>query len=334
MIIERGSIYLDREHIDVLKDEPSYVKKRYGAIARTLAPEPFRILREKAAKMIDLSLRQFYRVLKRFKEEGIAGIRFKSKRPKTIPNKTPKEIEDKVVAVREATGFGPKPISDIVNESLRREGKSKRLYPSLTYNILVRNGEIERERRIQKEWKRFEWGHPNRLIQADLTSFNGVDLLTMEDDHSRKGWAVSLPNKKDTTVVKGMKKLIKMKFDNLLTDNGSQFSRKNNEMRKYCDEYVNEKHIWTSIHHPQTLGKLSAYQKGLKRFLRHILGSSRNRSKIDKYIRIYNHWYNNGKYHSAIDTCPEERYSGQVDNKWFDKLIKALKLEKILLPSR
>lgn len=334
MIIERGDIYLEWEHIDVLKGEPGYVKKRYGAIARTLAPEPFGILRKEAAKMIDLSLRQFYRVLKRFKEEGVSGIRFKSKRPKTTPNKTPEEIENKVVSVRRATGFGPRPVSKIVNESLRREGRSRRLYPSLTYNILVRKGEIERERRIQKDWKRFEWGHPNRLIQADLTSFNGVDLLTIEDDYSRKGWAISLPNKKDTTVIKGMKKLMKIKFDNLLTDNGSQFNRKNSEMRKYCEEYVNEKHIWATVHHPQTLGKLSAYQKGLKRFLRHTLGSSKDRSKIDKHIRIYNHWYNNGKYHSSIDARPEDRYSGQADSKWFDKLIKALKLEKVLLPSR
>lgn len=70
MIIERGSIYLDREHFDFFKDEPSYVKKRYGAIARTLASKPFKIIRKKAAEMIGLSLRHFYRVLKRYKEEG------------------------------------------------------------------------------------------------------------------------------------------------------------------------------------------------------------------------------------------------------------------------
>jgi len=40
-----------------------------------------------------------------------------------MPNKTPKEIEGKIVAVRKTNGFGPKPISDIVNESIRREEK-------------------------------------------------------------------------------------------------------------------------------------------------------------------------------------------------------------------
>ena len=55
----------------------------------------------------------------------------------------------------------------------------------------------------------------------------------MEDDHSRKGWAIALRNQKDNTVIRGMKTLIKMKYDNLLTDNGTQFSRLNSEMKKY-----------------------------------------------------------------------------------------------------
>jgi len=67
---------------------------------------------------------------------------------KAIPNKTPKEIEGKIVAVRRPTGFGPKTISDTVNGSIRREESSRRLYPSLTYNILVRNCEIECEMQI------------------------------------------------------------------------------------------------------------------------------------------------------------------------------------------
>lgn len=333
MIIEQGEVYLHESDRDALRTEPEYVKKRYGVVARTLAPAPIAISRKNAAKMLGKSLRQLYRIVKRFREQGIRGLRFQSKRPKTIPRQTARYLEDKVLAVRTASGFGPKPVADIVNESLRRENKDVRVYPSLTYNILVRNGEIERERRIQKDWRRFEWGHPNRLIQADLTEFNGVPILTMEDDHSRKGWAVSLPDKTDKTVVKGMKELVRVKYDNLLTDNGSQFSRKNAEIRKYCDDFINEKHIWTSIHHPETMGKLSAYQKGLKRFLRHMLGTSRNRSRIDKWISVYNVWYNNGRYHSGIKARPEERYSGQCDEKWYECIVKALKLEEVLTVS-
>lgn len=330
MIILQGEIYLDESHAKALKGEPAYVKKRYAAVARTLASEPFRIIRRKAAEMIKRSVRQMKRIVKRFQEEGIAGLRFKSKRPKRIPRQTSPEIEKKILDVRRASGFGSGPVSVLVNESLGREGKPERVYSSLTYNILVRRGEIERERRLQNEWKRFEWGHPNRLIQADLTTFNGVPILTMEDDYSRKGWALVLAGQKDKTVMAGMKKLIPFKYDNLITDNGSQFSRKNAEIRKYCDEYLNEKHIWTSIHHPETMGKLSAFQKALKRFLRHKLKGSRNRAIIQHWIKVYVDWYNNGRYHSVIETCPEVRYSGQPDSKWYERLVKNLKLEGVL----
>ena len=70
-------------------------------------------------------------------------------------------------------------------------------------------------------------------------------------------------------------------------------------------------HLFTT---PLTLGKLSAYQKGLKRFLRHKLGQSKDLEEINYWIGVYNHWYNDGRYHSAIGTYPEEGYSGKRDD--------------------
>ena len=89
-----------------------------------------------------------------------------------------------------------------------------------------------------------------------------------------------------------MKYLHIKEYDSLLTDNGSQFSRKNSTMRKYCDQYLTGKHIWTSIHHPlQTMGKLSNAQKGLKRFLMHRLGIVLCiHEKIDTCIEVYTDW--------------------------------------------
>ena len=43
MIVYNGNIYLEKEHIKLLKTEPEYVKKRYFAIARALVPPPFKI---------------------------------------------------------------------------------------------------------------------------------------------------------------------------------------------------------------------------------------------------------------------------------------------------
>ena len=325
---------MHEDHVEALKDEDEYVMERYQAVARVLAPRPFSIPREAAAGVLKRSIRQLYRILRRFREEGVTGLRHRSRRPRYSPNKTPGDIEEMVLAVREASGFGPAHVAALVNESLEREGRSERVYASLAYDIMIRNGVIERQRRERKKWKRFEWGHPNRLIQADLTQLNGVTILTMEDDHSRKGWAMTLKDNKDTTVRAGMKELVSHQYDNLLTDNGGQFSRLNSEIRKYCDEFVKEKHIWTSVHHPQTMGKLSAFQKGLKLFVDFKARGSRNRRQMDRWIRVYVDWYNNGRYHQGIRTRPESRYSGQCDGKWYERLVKSLKLTEILTVAR
>lgn len=329
MLIYRGEQYWEKSHIEILRGEPEYVKKRYRAVmAHLCAPKGLR--QRKAAKPLGITARQFRRLVKRFRTEGIPGFRNKSKRPKNSPRQSPQWLEEKVCKLREATGFGPAHIGALINISLAREGKTEIICEKTAYNILARRGIIEAERRKLREWRRFEWGHPNRLIQADLTAFNGIPILTTEDDHSRKGWAIRLANAKDKTVVRGMKKLMKVKYDNILTDNGSQFSRMNKVFREYCAEHINEKHIWSSIHHPETLGKLSAFQKGLKRFLFHKLGTSRNIHLIDHYIAVYVHWYNNGRHHQAIDDYPEMRYSGQRDEGWYGKLVRDLKLDEVL----
>ena len=330
MHVYQSNMYLAEEHIIPLRSEPEDVKRRYFAVVKTLIPDPLRLTRKLAADLLGLCKRQLQRWVKRFLEEGILGLRFRSRKPRRSPNRIPTEKENLIVEVRRKSGFEPRDISVLINESMKRKQDSFHLWPSTAYNVLIRTGEIEREKRIQKEYKTFEWGHPNRLIQADLTKFNGVPILTMEDDHSRKGWALALRNQKDKTVIRKMKKLIPQKFDNLLTDNGSQFSRRNSEMRKYCDGFLNEKHIWTSVHHPETMGKLSAFQKSMKRFLRHQLHDSRNIKQINRWISVFTSWYNNAKYHSSINCCPEERYSGKRAEDWYESIIKDLKLDEIL----
>ena len=313
MEIVQGEVYLEQEHVQILKQEEEYVRTRYRAVAKTTVQErAIRIPRTQAAKIIGRSKRQLQRIVKRFREEGIPGLRFKSKAPHSVPkNKTPEDIEMRIIAVRNATGFGSEQLAAIVNESLNAEQKKIQITDTTCYNILARKGLVEAERRLQREYKSFEWSRPDALIQSDLTSFNGHPILTMEDDHSRKAWAELLNAATDDAVVYRMERLHPEKYENLLTDNGSQFSRMNSTMRKYCEEHLSGKHIWSSVHHPQTLGKLSNFQKGLKSFLRHRLGRNRDPAAIDESIAIYLNWYNNGKIVSTTKCCPEERYSGK-----------------------
>ena len=186
MHIWHGEVYKDKADVKLLKNEPRYVKERYHALVKTLAKGSFHIKRKEAASLIRRSLRQFYRILKRFKKEGIPGLRFRSKRPKTSPKRSPDELEQRIIKLRRETGFGSDQIAVLLNESFKREQKQRRIHASLVYHVLVRNKVIKRERQRKKKLKFFEWGHPRHLIQADLTKFNGVTILTMLDDYSRK----------------------------------------------------------------------------------------------------------------------------------------------------
>lgn len=178
MYIFKGELYLKKEHVSLLKNEPEYVEKKYHTIARAITSNN-NIFRENAAHDLGIGMRQFRRLLKRFQDEGIPGLRYKSKRPHRSPNKTTHLLEDLVVNVRNKTGFGSFHLSLIVNISLENQGKMERVNPRTVSRILVRRGIIETEKRAKKEWKRFEWGHPNHLVQTDLTKFNGVPILTM-----------------------------------------------------------------------------------------------------------------------------------------------------------
>jgi len=186
MYIYYGETYQKKKHIQLLQNEPEYVKQRYHVVIRAVYSKN-NIIREKASQELGISMRHFRRLIKRYQDEGITGLRNKSKRPHNSPNKTLKQLEDLVVQVREKTGFGSFHLAQIINISQANQNKTERVNPRTVSRILVRLGIIESEKRAKKEWKRFEWGHPNRLIQADLTKFNGIPLLTMEDDFSRRG---------------------------------------------------------------------------------------------------------------------------------------------------
>jgi transposase len=46
--------------------------------------------------------------VRRYEQEGIAGLEDRSHRPHHSPTRTPSELEEKVIAARQATGYGRK----------------------------------------------------------------------------------------------------------------------------------------------------------------------------------------------------------------------------------
>lgn len=330
--ITYSRVYLKPEHYEELKDEEEYVKKRYHTVAMMELPKPIGISRDRGAEHLHISKRHTYRLIARFRTDGIKGLRHQSRRPINIPNITPKWLENIVVKIQTATGFSKQNTAEFANICLKRNGSKKSVYPSLVSRIAVRYGIDEKPEPPKKELKFFDWKRANNLIQADLTELNSVPILTMEDDHTRKAWASVLPNERAITITREMDRIGPEQYNNLLTDNAKQFTLHNWHMKRYCKHHVKKRHIHAGVRHPQTMGKLSRYQRSMKEFLRYHLGVSRNRQRMAKLIKLFNMFYNNGKRHTSTEKYPEEHYSGQRNEKWFDKFIKYFKLQEVISP--
>jgi transposase len=155
MYLYKGELYFTKNHVSLLKLEPEYVKRRYHAIANASFSKS-NIIMEKAANDLELGIRQFQRLLKRYREEGIPRLRYKSKRPHRSPNHTDQWLEELVIKVREKTGFGSFHLAQIVNISMENQGRLEQVEPRTVSRILVRRGIIESEKRAKIEWKHFE----------------------------------------------------------------------------------------------------------------------------------------------------------------------------------
>ena len=269
-------LYAKSEDVELLKTGPEYVQKRYYTIIKTTTDASFRWTRQQSADSLHISKRHMHRLVRAFRMFGISGLRFKSKVPKTMPNRSPEHIEKAVVEMRKLTGFGTSSVSALVNEQLRMDGRDQVVGPSLALKICMRNGLMEPPKPIKTDWKKFDWKRPNNLLQSDLTTFNTGPILAMKDDHARFVWSDIIVNETAETVAAGMHELVPFKFNNLLTDNGPQFSKKNPFLLEYLKKHVLKDHIHASAYHPETLGKISRYQNGLKNFLKYKLGDSCN----------------------------------------------------------
>ncbi len=326
MYVKQGKFYFCQNDAKRLKTEEPYVRKRYYVIV--LATQSVATLtRKKLASRFRVSKRTLQRWIKRYAERGIDGLTCGSRRPKKSPRKTSDYIEGKVKAIREATGLGSKQITLFVNRSNNNEGINAKIQQRTAHRILVRRGIVD-SKKPKKNYKSFEWGKSGQLMQVDLMTIEGIHLLTCLDDHSRFFWAEVLADETDDEVIRGLNNI--PKAENILTDNGSQFGRNAELIRKYCEKN-DIKHIWATIRHPQTLGKLGAAQKHLKRMLKTI-GFSGIRDLRYK-IAVYLKFVNNGKINGSTGCCAAERYAS-VDESWYNDFIEAFKLQEFLTPDK
>jgi len=140
-----------------------------------------------------ISRQTFYKFRARFDEQGIDGLKDRSRRPLSSPGQTPAEVEDMVVRRRKqlvelGCDHGPQSIV----WSLQRDGHTEVPSPSTVWQILTRRGAItpQPQKRPKSATKRFCFARPNECWQSDWTGWwlsdgTAVAIAGSLDDHSR-----------------------------------------------------------------------------------------------------------------------------------------------------
>jgi len=221
----------------------------------------------------------------------------KSKRPKTIHKKITKEIENRVIFIRNKTGWGAEKIETIVDIGHTSINK-----------ILHKNKLTEPTKRKKKRIKyiRFQRKHPNSLWQIDHSQQKIKDkwVISVVDDCSRKSLAFAVTNIVTTNIViQLIDDLIKIygKPKQILTDNGSQYGLKSKHSKFDRKLKIREiEHIRGTIHSPTTQGKVERMFQTFKREFKFCNGD------VELWRMNYNHF----RPHMSLENkTPDEIYN-------------------------
>ena len=241
------------------------------------------------------TLRTLYRWNKRLNENNW-DLCDKSKRPKIIYYKITPEIENKVLKIRNKTGWGQERIAEDVEVSHWSVNKI------LNKHKLTSPRERKKKR---NKYVRFQREHPNTMWQIDHSDQKIKDkwLISVIDDCTRYSVGLFAVNRVTTSVVTQiLDEIIKVhgKPMQILSDNGSAFGSKSKHSK--FDRWCNRRkirHIRSSVHSPTTCGKIERLFQTIKRELKFCGGD----------IQLFRMRYNHLRRHKSLNNkTPAEVY--------------------------
>jgi transposase InsO family protein len=265
----------------------------------------------------EISRKTGYKWIKRFLEEGDAGLQDRSRQPHGSPKKTARAIEADVIQVRKAhPAWGGRKI----HSRLQALGRTQVPAASTITAILNRHGLIDPEEAVKhKAWQRFEAGAPNDLWQMDFKGHfpaaqGQCHPLTVLDDHSRYSLGLKACGDERDLTVRGCLTAIFRRYGlprRILVDNGSPWGLDREHPHTTLTVWLMRLGIAVTHarpYHPQTLGKDERFHRTLKAEVLHscqgldLLACQR---RFDAWRPLYNH----ERPHEALNMAtPASRY--------------------------
>ena len=93
------------------------------------------------AEFFEVNVKTVIKWVKRYKEEGLEGLKDRKRVPNVVHNKTKKEVEDLIIALRKQSHFGAKRLKEEFNIPVST---------GAIYRIIKQKGLIKKQR---KKWK-------------------------------------------------------------------------------------------------------------------------------------------------------------------------------------
>ena len=261
----------------------------------------------------------------RYRAEGEAAFRPRSRRPHTSPQRTPDAIEDLIVELhKELEGAGHDAgAATIAFHLQQRTGHTPAV--STIWRILSARGCVtpQPHKRPRSSWQRFEADQPNERWQADVTHWRLADNTDVEicnqlDDHSRlcvgsDAAAVFNGPALDTALAKAVGSY---GFPaSYLTDNGAIFNGAprgggmTSFQRTLAANGVRLRH--STPYHPQTCGKVERFHQTLKHWLTH-QPPARTLRQLQTQLDTFRGYYNTTRPHRALDRrTPAQAYTAR-----------------------
>lgn len=262
-----------------------------------------------AAREFGVSRKTVYKWLKRREEVPDHPLEDHSRRPRLSPRRTPEDLEQRAIRVRDQYGWGARKI----RADLSRRGYT---VPSIrtVHEILRRHGRVQHHPPEAPELERFERADPNELWQIDFKGFIEVqrrrfEQLTVLDDHSRYLLALHLcPDRTMNTawgVLWDVFGQVGMP-EAVLCDNA--FSARSSSLRtiSHFDSMLirlNIRPIHGRPYHPQTQGKVERFHGTLER---EFYPRARHESLtcFSNDARCWRDLYNHRRPHEGIGDVP------------------------------
>lgn len=270
-----------------------------------------------ASRRLGVSRQTAYKWLARWRVEGEAGLADRSRRPGLSPRRTSAEMEERVCELRRChPGWGGRKL----HHRLKALGVAGVPSPSAITDILARYGLLAAERRLKRNWQRFEAERPNDIWQMDFKGDFALaggrcHTLTVLDDHSRFNLCLqACPNQRGETVKRHLTSVLTTYGlpEVLLVDNGppwgSGYSRQpHTRFTAWLISY-GLRVLHGRPYHPQTRGKDERFHRSLEL---EVLVMKQWQDFI-QYQSALGGWqtvYNDERPHEALDNAvPSSRY--------------------------